>query len=89
MSDHRYQDQFDPRLALEDWAPRSRPPVKGQGVYFVADSSFHGWTHEWTGKVWDHPQEAARDFIRHCDERDAELAGNGQPADADAEKSNA
>ena len=49
-------------------------------VYFVADSSFHGWTHEHAdGKVWDHPQDAARSFICFCDERDAALKSTELP----------
>lgn len=60
-------------LRAENEALRARVAeleARRNGVYFVADSSFHGWTHEATGRVWDTPQDAAHDYIVFCNKRD-------------------
>ena len=53
--------------------------MRDEGVYFVSDPSYHGWTHEGTSQVWDKPQDAAHDFIcwRNRQDEEGRLALEG------------
>lgn len=47
-----------------------KKPQRREGVYFISDSSYSGWSHEHTDKIWESPQRAAYDFIHACNQID-------------------